>query len=274
MSISDNRAIRRALRCLLLLALFSLAALLPERCGLTSALRGRAAEGVVREGLQGEGLEQDAGRPAGHRGAQGPDGGVNGYTLSGPGEAPGESGEGRFPAAAPGSSAPGSSADPSRAAQRSAPLPVCVSGAVERPGVYYLPEGALWLDALQAAGGALSEAAVEEINLARPLRAHEMVRIPTREEWRAGLRPEGEEGRTPRGTEPEGGAASEAAGRISLNRASLLELQAIPGVGEKTARLIIAYREAQGPFRSTEELMKIAGIKEARYNRMKDYVQP
>ena len=48
--------------------------------------------------------------------------------------------------------------------------------------------------------------------------------------------------------------------RIDLNHADAEELTALPGVGAVTARAIVDYREANGPFASLEDLLKVPGV--------------
>lgn len=61
----------------------------------------------------------------------------------------------------------------------------------------------------------------------------------------------------------EGASADDAAqNRININTAIKEELQLLPGIGEKRALAIIAYREANGPFTSAEELLLVPGIGE------------
>ena len=50
------------------------------------------------------------------------------------------------------------------------------------------------------------------------------------------------------------------AGQINLNTASAAELQQLPRIGPKLAARIIAYREAQGPFRRVQDLVRVRGI--------------
>jgi len=59
-------------------------------------------------------------------------------------------------------------------------------------------------------------------------------------------------------------------GKISLNRADTEALKSIPGIGEKLAGRIIAYRNQHGDFSDSSELKKVKGIGEAKYNRMKE----
>ena len=59
---------------------------------------------------------------------------------------------------------------------------------------------------------------------------------------------------------------------IDLNKATREELIALPGIGEKIADDIIAYRVLHGSFKDLEELKNIGGIKDAKFNRIKYYL--
>ena len=67
-------------------------------------------------------------------------------------------------------------------------------------------------------------------------------------------------------------SGSSAPARIELNRASLAELMTLPGIGEVRARSIIEYREANGPFHYTTDLMNVSGIGEGIFSKLRDYV--
>lgn len=60
--------------------------------------------------------------------------------------------------------------------------------------------------------------------------------------------------------------------KISINTATLEELQTLPGIGESKAKDIISYREANGSFTSVEDLLKVSGIGEAVLAKIKDYI--
>ena len=60
--------------------------------------------------------------------------------------------------------------------------------------------------------------------------------------------------------------------RIDLNEADLYDLQRLPGIGEKRARDILAYRQENGPFESVEDLTLVNGIGDGIMEELRDYV--
>ena len=138
---------------------------------------------------------------------------------------------------------------------------VDVVGAVRRPGLYRLSEGARVADALARAGGATSKAQLELVNLAAPLADGEQVVVPRR----------GAAAPTAGGG---GAAAGVAAGPVHLNTATLEQLDSLPGVGPVTAQKILDYRQEHGAFGSVDELDGIPGIGPARLEQLRDLVAP
>ena len=61
--------------------------------------------------------------------------------------------------------------------------------------------------------------------------------------------------------------------RLDLNKASAGELMALPGIGEKRAVAIVAWRDANGPFRSIDDLDKVRGIGPATLDRLRPFVR-
>lgn len=61
-------------------------------------------------------------------------------------------------------------------------------------------------------------------------------------------------------------------GKISLNSGTIKEFMTMPGIGESKANAIIQYRDANKGFKDIEEIMKVKGIGEAIFNRIKDYL--
>lgn len=61
---------------------------------------------------------------------------------------------------------------------------------------------------------------------------------------------------------------SQAESRVDINRAGVEELVRLPGIGETVAKRIIEYREKNGDFKKTEELMNVRGIGEKTYEKI------
>jgi competence protein ComEA len=59
---------------------------------------------------------------------------------------------------------------------------------------------------------------------------------------------------------------------VNINTASAAELDALPGVGAKTAALIVEYRQKNGPFKKVEELMNIRGVGEKNFLKLRTQI--
>ena len=58
---------------------------------------------------------------------------------------------------------------------------------------------------------------------------------------------------------------------IDINTADVYDLQRLPGIGEKRAQAIVAYREEHGPFQSVDELDNVEGIGEGILSGLREY---
>ena len=68
-------------------------------------------------------------------------------------------------------------------------------------------------------------------------------------------------------------AAKPTAGKpVNINTATVAELNALPGIGAKTAALIVEYRQKNGLFKKVEELMNIRGVGEKNFLKLKDQI--
>ncbi len=65
-------------------------------------------------------------------------------------------------------------------------------------------------------------------------------------------------------------SGEELLGKININTADGKELERLSGVGEKTARAIIAYRAENGAFQRAEDIMNVQGIGEKTFEKIKD----
>lgn len=159
------------------------------------------------------------------------------------------------------------------------PLRIDVAGAVREPAVYRLPPGSLVADAISAAGGPADDADLDRLNKAVPLDDNMQVYVPRRVEPGAcsvlpdTAQPSPISTAPPRRGDAGASAASQAAGapaaaRVNVNTASLAELDTLPGIGEATAKKIVAGR----PYARIEDLLRVDGIGEAKLAKLKDLV--
>ena len=157
-----------------------------------------------------------------------------------------------------------------REAQEAAPeetVQVYICGAVVSPGVYTLPGGSRVVQVVEAAGGFLPDAEEKILNLARKIEDGEQITVWTREEAENMEITETPQQNTG-GTEQASGS-----GKVNLNTAGKEELMTLSGIGESRADAIIAYREANGPFGSIEEIMNIEGIKEKMFEKIRGSIE-
>lgn len=136
---------------------------------------------------------------------------------------------------------------------------VYVCGAVVQPGVYEIMEGSRVYEAVDMAGGITQEADETCINMARVVTDGEQIMILTKEEVAQRRVLSSDEKRNAQHV-------------VNINTASVAELTQLSGVGESRAQAIISYREKNGAFQSIEQIKNVSGIKDALYERIKDYI--
>ncbi|MFI6651923.1 helix-hairpin-helix domain-containing protein [Streptomyces sp. NPDC050529] len=139
---------------------------------------------------------------------------------------------------------------------------VDVSGKVRQPGIHRLPAGARVADALRVAGGARPGVDLDSLNRARVLMDGEQIIV--------GAPP----GPTAAGGTGGGAGPTAAAGPVSLNTATVEQLDTLPGVGPVLAQHIVDYRTQQGGFRSVDELRDVNGIGDRRFTDLQPLVRP
>ena len=128
---------------------------------------------------------------------------------------------------------------------------VHVSGCVAKPGLYELEEGSRLASAIEAAGGFTEDAACDSVNLARRLEDGEMVVVLP---MSAGS-----------GANEEIPKVKTASSLVNINTATAEELEQLPGIGPSTAQKIVSDRMANGSFKSPDDLKRVTGIGDKKF---------
>ena len=123
-------------------------------------------------------------------------------------------------------------------------LIINVAGKVKSPGVYQLPPGSRVIDAIEAAGNHLKGVDISDINLARLLVDGEQILV-------GGNRLQSSKSVARKITVDN---------PLDINRATLAQLDTLPGIGPVTAQRIIDYRNKVGRINALDELKKISGL--------------
>lgn len=143
---------------------------------------------------------------------------------------------------------------------------VDVGGEVNNPGLYALPEGARINDAVVIAGGITDEADLTEVNLAYILTDAMKVTIPKKIK-------EVKKTKTVVSTSVNMTSENNTnTGKININTATKAQLKTLSGIGDSTADKIIKYREENGNFNNIEDIKKVSGIGESKYNKIADKI--
>lgn len=143
---------------------------------------------------------------------------------------------------------------------------VDVDGAVASPGVYRLKDGARVAQAIDAAGGLTPDADVTGLNRASKVADGQKIYVPK----------VGEQAAVAGDGADVGAAASpgvgDATGLVNINTASASELQTLSGIGPSMAQSIIDERTQNGAFTSVDDLMRVSGIGEKKFAKIKDCI--
>ena len=164
---------------------------------------------------------------------------------------------------------------------------VYICGAVVNAGVVSGGAGMRLYQAVELCGGLIDEADGTRVNLAMQLKDGDKIYIPyayddisLTDEINNGCNPNAT-GISGSNTENSGGNSESygsntggagSSNLIDINKASKSELMQLSGIGEARALDIISYREKNGAFKSIEYIKNVSGIKDAAFNKIKDYI--
>ena len=152
---------------------------------------------------------------------------------------------------------------------------VHITGAVKNEGVVYLDSDSRVINAIEEAGGATQEADLSKINLVFPLEDGMKIYIPSiYDDENIENEIEEDEYITKSSDEIISEQSSkEAESKVNINKATQTELETLPGIGPSTALKIIEYRENEGKFKKIEDIKEVSGIGEAKFEKIKDFIE-
>jgi competence protein ComEA len=131
---------------------------------------------------------------------------------------------------------------------------VHITGSVQLPGVYTLPENARVEDAIQAAGGLQESSDPQLLNLAAALVDGQRIYIPSAQDGNLST--------------DDRGLSIQTSPMVNINTASFAELDSLPGIGEVKAQAILDYRQKNGLFTALEDLLKVGGINQSLFEKL------
>lgn len=123
-------------------------------------------------------------------------------------------------------------------------ITITLTGNVKKPGAYLVEKNTFLEDVLTKAGGCLENSDYLAFNIYLLLEQDSDIYIPQVNAFQ----------------------------KVSLNQATIAEFQTIPGIGITLATRMVEFRQTNGTYRQLEDVKKIAGIKQALFNNIKDYL--
>ena len=139
---------------------------------------------------------------------------------------------------------------------------VQISGAIHRPGVYQIEKGARVMTVVKAAGGAVANANLNGVNLAKKLRDGQHIKVPYKKR----------DGEQQSKNQETAGADQPSDFPVSLNHAGAKELARVPHISMRLAKRIVTFRQTHGSFISLDDLTQVKGIGVATVKKVSGYL--
>lgn len=163
---------------------------------------------------------------------------------------------------------------------------IYITGAVKKEGIYEIKENSRISDAIEAAGGLSENANIKDINLAYIIEDGVKIYIPTNEEVNKNeININIKQESTYVSKESEGiktntsyienskSLTNNKNEKVNINTATQTELETLPGIGPSTALKIINYRKENGKFNSVDDIKKVSGIGDSKFDKIKDFIK-
>ncbi len=161
-------------------------------------------------------------------------------------------------------------------------MKVDIKGEILNPGIYSIAPSSRVIDVIEKAGGLTENANTTVINLSKKVTDEMVIIIYSNDQVKDFAKTKELEQQVQNNClqKDENSLVNDAcittstntSSKVSINTATLEELQTLPGIGESKAKDIISYRETNGAFTSIEDLLKVSGIGEAVLAKIKDYI--
>ena len=149
---------------------------------------------------------------------------------------------------------------------------VHITGAVKKEGIVTLRENSRIADAIEEAGGLKEDADMSKINLAYVLEDGIKIKIPSINDKEENEEITKDEEVVENTSQSNAGSENNKSETVNINKASQTELETLPGIGPSTALKIINYRNENGKFSSIEDLKKVSGIGDSKFDNIKDLI--
>lgn len=163
--------------------------------------------------------------------------------------------------------------DSSVTSEYSISFSVYICGAVIKPGIYVVESETYLYEVIDMAGGLTDEAADEWIDFVYVLDKAQSIYIPERADVNESVNREYDDFYEIE-ISPwcDNHDDSDVLDKVNINTADLSMLCTIPGIGEVMAQSIIDYRENNGEYTCIEDIMNVSGIKNGKFNQIKEYI--
>ena len=164
------------------------------------------------------------------------------------------------------------SGDDHKIKEASPQMMIHVDGAVKSPGLYALQMANPRVnDAIQIAGGLTEDANGQGINLASPVEDGQKIYIPRKGEEAPSDILQPDQNKAPSNKQTDTKRDKKTV--VDINKATVDEFTKLKGVGEGLAQRIVADRQKNGPFKTTEDLMRVSGIGQKKFDQLKDNIR-
>lgn len=154
-------------------------------------------------------------------------------------------------------------------------ITIDVKGEVNKPGVYELPVGSRVIDAIKISGGTTTKADTSMLNLSKVLADENVIIVYNKYSQQSIKYVEKEcncDACINNSNVSSGSSENSTSQKISINKATKEELMNLNGIGESRAIDIINYRNANGLFKSIEDLKQVSGIGDKLFEKIKDQI--